>query len=166
MPGDDIIGTPNYVTTKAVTIDAGAAAIWPWLVQIGRGRGGLYSFDALDRLFGFLDAPSAQEILPQFQLLKAGDIIPMGHGDWPVKAVDPMRSLVLGDRFPVGGGWSWTFMLDPISDHRTRLISRNRALTPSGTFWRLAMLVLDAAALVMTRQMLLNLKVRAERSER
>lgn len=167
MPGDTVVGAPSYDTTKAITVDAPPEAIWPWLVQLGRGRGGLYSYDALDRLFGFLDAPSAQEILPQFQELHAGDAIPMSPADWPVQFVEPGRVLVLGDRIGEdGGGWSWAFGLYPVGDGRTRLVSRNRVRTPGGIVWRVAMLVIDAAALVMTRQMLVNLKGRAERLAR
>jgi hypothetical protein len=165
MPGDDVVSAPNYETTKAITIDAPPEAIWPWLVQMGKGRGGLYSIDCLDRLCGFLDAPSAQEILPQFQELHADDTIPMSPVDWPVRFVDPGRALVLGDA--VGeGGWSWAFGLYPTADGRTRLVSRNRARTPGGVVWWFAMLVIDAAALVMTRQMLINLRARAERLAR
>ena len=61
-------------------MNASAAAIYPWLVQIGKGRGGLYSYDFLDRLFGFLDAPSSKDVLPEFQGLKPGDTIPLGRG--------------------------------------------------------------------------------------
>jgi hypothetical protein len=69
----------------AVTVDARPEHIWPWLVQIGYQRGGLYSYDWLDRLFGFLDRPSAIRILPEFQNLAVGDRIPMGQGpSWPV----------------------------------------------------------------------------------
>jgi hypothetical protein len=78
-----------------------ADAIQPWLVQIGRGRGGLYSFDLLDQLFGFLE-PS-EKILPQFQHLSARDVNPMSGGDWPVGIAGAPRSLLLGDEFPTGG---------------------------------------------------------------
>ncbi|MGE3856892.1 MAG: SRPBCC family protein [Dehalococcoidia bacterium] len=165
MPGDEILPDRNYDTTKAITIDAPPEAVLPWLVQLGKGRGGLYSIDWLDRLFGFLDAPSAQEILPQYQELHAGDAIPTSPIDWPVQFVDPGRALVLGDRIGEGG-WSWAFGLYPMPDGRTRLVSRNRARTPGGVAWWLGMLVIDAAALVMTRQMLINLRDRAERLAR
>src|SRR6188474_3507164 len=72
MSGDVEVPNPTYETTLAVTIDAAPAAVWPWLLQLGYGRGGLYSYDWLDRLFGFLDAPSANRILPEFQTLNAG----------------------------------------------------------------------------------------------
>ena len=70
MLGDAEVPGATYETTLAVTVDAPAADIWPWLVQMGYRRGGLYSYDWLDRLFGFLDAPSAERILPEFQRLR------------------------------------------------------------------------------------------------
>ncbi len=67
--GDDLVPDPTYQATLAVTVDAPARDIWPWLMQLGNGRGGLYSYDWLDRLFGILDADSAQHILPQLREL-------------------------------------------------------------------------------------------------
>ena len=63
MPGYRLIENPTKVDTGALTVNAPPEAIWPWLVQMGQGRGGLYSYDWLDRLFGFLDRPSATSIL-------------------------------------------------------------------------------------------------------
>src|SRR6185295_4933586 len=62
---------PTYSGTMAVIVDARPEHIWPWLVQMGYQRGGLYSHDWLDRLFGYLDRPSATRILPEFQHLAA-----------------------------------------------------------------------------------------------
>jgi hypothetical protein len=78
MSGDRTITDPTYTATLGVTIHASARCIWPWLVQMGNGRGGLYSYDWLDRLFGYLDHPSANRVLPEFQHLAAGDEIPIG----------------------------------------------------------------------------------------
>jgi hypothetical protein len=69
MPGDGLISNPTNTATGAVTVNAPPEDIWPWLVQMGSGRGGLYSYDWLDRVFGFLDRPSATRILPEFQQL-------------------------------------------------------------------------------------------------
>ncbi len=97
MPGDADIQEPTYSTTLAVTVNAAPHHIWPWLLQLGYRRGGLYSYDWLDRLFGYLDRPSADVLLHEFQDLKVGDEIPLGRGPgFPVTAVDPCRSLVLG----------------------------------------------------------------------
>ncbi len=67
------------MTTRAITIDAPPDAIWPWLVQMGSGRGGAYTYDWIENLLG-LNMHSADEILPEFQDLKAGDELPMGPG--------------------------------------------------------------------------------------
>src|SRR4051812_31928309 len=75
MPGDGLTPQPTDVETQAVTVDAPPSDIWPWLVQIGSRRGGLYSYDWLDRLFGFLERASARCILPEFQQLAVGDRI-------------------------------------------------------------------------------------------
>ena len=71
MAGDSLLVGRTYSGTMAVSINAAPEDIWPWLVQIGYQRGGLYSYDWLDRLFGYLDRPSATRILPEFQALAA-----------------------------------------------------------------------------------------------
>ena len=80
MTGDGAVVDPTDSATLAITVDARPEHIWPWLVQMGYRRGGLYSYDWLDRLFGYLDRPSADAILPQFQQLAVGDKIPIGRG--------------------------------------------------------------------------------------
>jgi hypothetical protein len=76
-PGDDIIKNPMHVATRAVTIKTRSAEIWPWLVQMGYKRGGMYSYDWIDRLLGVLDGPRAERIIPEFQHLEVGDVVPM-----------------------------------------------------------------------------------------
>ena len=72
-PGDRLLARPDYVWTNAVTIERPAEQVWPWLVQLGQGRGGLYSYDWLENLVG-CDIHSADRILPQFQQpLPVGD---------------------------------------------------------------------------------------------
>ena len=73
MPGDVLIPDATDMSMQALTVDAPPEDIWPWLVQIGYRRGGLYSYDWLDRLFGFLDRPSATRILPEFQRIAVGE---------------------------------------------------------------------------------------------
>ena len=76
MPGDDLVEGANFQTTRAIDIDAPLEAVWPWLAQIGQGRGGFYSYDLLENLMG-LDIHSADRILPEFQDLRVGDVIPI-----------------------------------------------------------------------------------------
>ena len=162
MAGDGAVVHPSYSATLAVTIDARPEQIWPWLVQMGYQRGGLYSYDWLDRLFGYLDRPSANAILPQFQQLAVGDEIPTGRGQgFPVTAIEPYRALVLSG---VGDGfaWLWQFGLYPLDERRTRLVSRNRVSVPLTLGSWLFMRVIEPAAFLMTRRMLLGLKRRAE----
>jgi hypothetical protein len=167
MAGDGSVPRPNYQSTMALEIDAGPEHIWPWLVQMGCGRGGLYSYDWLDRLFGYLDAPSARAILPEFQGLRVGDVIPIGRGGgFPVLLMDPLRALVLGGAAGSDVQWVWEFGLYPIAPGRTRLVSRSRAHLPHGWRWRAFKAVLAPAAFLMARRMLLGLRERAERLAR
>ena len=161
MPGDGAISHPTHQETQAITVDAPASDIWPWLVQIGSQRGGLYSYDWLDRLFGFLGGPSTTRILPEFQHLTVGDRIEWGRDYLTVAAVEPDRTLVLSYEGH-GMEWVWQFGLYPIDDDHTRLVSRGTERTPStATFW-FFMRVMEPASFVMTRKMLLNVKKRAE----
>jgi hypothetical protein len=162
MAGDSVIVTPMHLQTHAITVDAPPECIWPWLVQMGYGRGGLYSYDWLDRLFGYLDRPSANCILPQFQQLAVGDVIPLGRGSaFPVTAVEPYRALVLSGRSDEFQ-WVWQFGLYPLDGGRTQLVSRGAQRFPNTIGRWLFMRVMEPAAFIMTRRMLLGLKQRAE----
>jgi hypothetical protein len=162
MAGDALLADPTYSGTTTIVINARPEDIWPWLVQIGYQRGGLYSYDWLDRLFGYLDRPSAARILPEFQHLAVGDRIPLGRGpSWPVATVDPNRALVLDMRNMGGLDWVWQFGLYPIDETRTRLVSRSRVRAQA--LWaRLLTHAIEPAGFLMTRRMLLGLKQRAE----
>lgn len=162
MAGDGLLVDPTYSGTMTVAVDAPPEDIWPWLVQLGYRRGGLYSYDWLDRLFGYLDRPSAASILPEFQRLAVGDAIPLGRGpSWPVAVLEPNRALVLDMRNIGGIDWVWQFGLYAIDDRRTRLVSRSRVR--AHTAWaRLFTYAIEPAGFLMTRRMLLGLKARAE----
>ncbi len=161
MPGDALIPNPTDMSMQAVTVSAPPGDIWPWLVQIGYQRGGLYSYDWLDRLFGFLDRPSATRILPEFQQLAVGDQIPWGHAELTVGVVDPLRALALSYEAN-GFAWVWQFGLYPLDDQHTRFVTRGTERVPNSPLWWLGMRVMEPAAFIMTRRMMLNLKQRAE----
>ena len=163
MVGDSLIIDPTYSGTLAVIVNARPEYIWPWLVQMGYQRGGLYSYDWLDRLFGFLDRPSATRILPEFQHLAVGDEIPLGRGPaWPVGAIEPDRALVLDMRNMDGFDWVWQFGLYPIDENRTRLVSRSHVRPLSVWATLFSACVIEPSGFFMTRRMLLGLKQRAE----
>jgi len=162
MPGDDLMPDPDVQTTRAITIEAPPGAIWPWLVQMGSGRGGAYTYDWIENLFA-LNMHSANEILPEFQDLKVGDALPLGSKAprLRVEVLDPDRALVVRSE---DGNWVWAFGLYPDGKH-TRLVSRNRIKTPGASApARLAYtVVMEPGSLVMERKMLLGIKQRAER---
>jgi hypothetical protein len=162
MAGDPVIAIPTHSATHALTVDAPPEDIWPWLVQMGYRRGGLYSYDWLDRLFGYLDRPSANRVLPKFQQLSVGDVIPLGRGQgFPVNAIEPYRALVLSGTND-GFQWVWQFGLYPLDKGRTRLVSRGTQRFANTIGAWLFMRVMEPAAFIMTRRMLLGVKQRAE----
>ncbi len=160
MPGDDLLPTPDIISTRAISIEASPKAIWPWLLQMGPGRGGVYTYDWIENLFG-LNMHSADEILPQFQDLKVGDLQQLGSKGprLRVDVLDAERAMVLHSE---DGNWVWTFGLYA-EDRRTRLVSRNRIATPGASpFLRLFnLLVMEPGSLVMERKMLMGIRRRA-----
>ena len=162
MAGDGLLPTHTYSGTMAIIVNARPEHLWPWLVQIGYQRGGLYSYDWLDRLFGYLDRPSATCILPEFQHLAVGDKIPVGQGpSWPVAVIEPHHALVLDMRNMRGLDWVWQFGLYAVDDNRTQLVSRSRVRADT-VLARLITYAIEPAGFLMTRRMLLGLKQRAE----
>ena len=127
LPVDSLIPAPIFTSTHAITIDAPPERVWPWIAQMGAGRAGWYSWDAIDNG----GAPSRSRIVPELQFVAPGDIMPAVPGArdaFVVAAVDPPRDLVL--TVPDGHGGDavgWEHVLKPLPHGRTRLIVRGRA---------------------------------------
>jgi hypothetical protein len=159
LPGDDLLSEATAESTMAITIGAPPDAIWPWLRQLGQGRGGFYSYEWAENLVG-LDIHNADEIRPEYQSLSVGDRIRLARADrFPeatleVAALDPERSLVLAHTAEPTG-WVWSFVLDPVDEATTRLLVRSRVRLPDNPLARVAaQSVLDPVTFVMTRGML------------
>lgn len=172
LPGDELVPEPAEQTTLAVTVEATPEEIWAWLVQIGQGRGGMYSYDWLENLIG-LDIRTTDEIREEWQHLAVGDrvvVVPEGYGPMPagyaftVARADPGRALVLRQS-PPEHPWNgvWSFHVLPAGDGRCRLVSRSRTERPPQVGLRAATRVGEPVTLLMTRRMLLGLKHHAER---
>ncbi len=189
LPGDDLVPIPIWQATRAETIHAPTEAVWPWLIQLGYGRGGYYAWspNSNDKELGRYTL-SADRILPEFQHLQVGDTLLDGpkctpeKGAWLVISIEPYRSLVLLAARRVGWGseplpdynpqvdrptgmhflCSWAFVLQPVDEKTTRLLVRSRAV--GGPPWLLLFmrLVFGNGDTVMQRTMLHGIKQRAE----
>jgi hypothetical protein len=154
MPGDELLrpGVPS--TTRAITIDAPSGAVFPWLLQIGYGRGGWYSYDWIDND----GEPSADRIDPALQRLAVGDRIEMLPGMGPV-----VREIVPGQHILSGGeSDSWCLLVEPTPDGRTRLISRWRQDWPRSVGTSIWIALADPGAFLMEQKMLRTIRDRAE----
>lgn len=175
LPGDDLTPAAHHVVTRAMTINAPASAVWPWLVQLGRGRGGFYSYDVLENLVG-LGIRSTDRIEARLQDLALGDRVHLAEGlALTVRTLEPDHALVLAglpEEDDTGGPgatmpfrFTWAFVLDEIPGNATRLVVRERYeyLTSSAAF---IVEPVTFASWLMTQQMLRGIRDRALRYPR
>jgi hypothetical protein len=161
LPGDELLEEADGVSTRAITINAPAAAVWPWLAQMGPSpRGGAYTYDWIENLLG-LDMHSVDRVLPEFQQPEVGDTIGLGSNRMRIERVEPRHVLAWRSE---DGNWVWTFVLEETGG-TTRLISRNRFRLPTVPA-RIGMLPMEPGSLIMERKMLHGIKERAERLSR
>jgi hypothetical protein len=135
LPGDALVKNPAVQTTEAISINASAQTVWPWLVQIGQDRGGLYSFEALENLVG-LRFHNADRLHPEWQQLNVGDVVRLAPKGWlglrngvalRVVEVVPTEQIVLRAS-PPELPWEavWSFHVLPHWEDRARLVMRLR----------------------------------------
>ena len=179
LPGDELIAAPLYVTTRGITVHAPAAAVWPWLVQLGQNRGGFYSYDILENLMG-LDIHNADVIHPEWQDLKPGEdyltLDPEATMKMTIAVMEPERAFVVrsgapgeppqppGAFFKGEIACTWGFYLEPLGDDVTRLIIRWRAAWADTRTTRATQpILLEPMHFVMEERMLRGIRDRAER---
>lgn len=158
LPGDELLEGADLTTTRAVTVYARAAEVWPWIAQLGQGRGGFYSYDALENLVG-CDIHSADRVVPEWQHVVVGAEVKLApEVAMTVASVEPGRSLVLRGGFPLGHTPSpfdstWSIVLREEPDGTTRLVSRERY---KFLRWWAPLIVVPTSGIsfVMTRRML------------
>ena len=176
LPGDGLIPSPDLVATRVVGIAAPPEDVWPWVAQLGQGRGGFYSYDRLENLVG-CRVHSAERVEAQWQDVRVGDPFRL-HPDvaLEVAAVEPGKALVVRGAVTATGGtaaggstppydFTWTFALRRGRDGRTRLLVRERY----GYTRRGAALLVEPVAVVsflMTQKMLRTLRDRVEQTTR
>ena len=155
LPGDDLVPGPTSADTRSIEIDAPPSDVWPWLLQMGYGRAGWYSYDSID-----MAGASSRRVVPEWQTLKVGDVVPTHPGGgFEVRVADAGHALVLytdtaivanqaeaaqekgiavaapnveatgtllAATQPTDFAASWTFVLEATDQGRTRLIERFR----------------------------------------
>ena len=191
LQGDELVPVSTAIETRGITIDAPPDAVWPWLVQMGYGRGGWYSYDQLD-----MGGTSAVTLVPEWASLAIGDIVPTAPGTgFAVRVLEPGRALVLysdtalvetqmtppegAEPVPSGlaasGAFlrtapqdfsaSWAFVLEPLEGGRTRLIERFRVrFGDGGPQFRVIGPIMGFGVFVMMRKQMLGIRDRAVRT--
>ena len=164
LPGDDLVPSPKFSYTQAISIQARPDEIWPWLVQIGYRRAGWYSHDWIHRLLGIAgslddDRCSADRVIPELQDLQVGDLIELAPGmGIEVVQLEPGRFLLTGN---AAGSWVWA--LDPADADTTRLIVRFRGTWEPGPVNDLLYgFSNELGSLVMQPETLRGIKLRVE----
>ncbi len=172
LPGDDLIAVSVAGYTRAMTIHAPVEAVWPWVVQMGADKGGLYSYTWLEAL---VNCPivNADSIHPEWQDLQVGDLFKLcpkdpGPPPYIVAAIEPGRALTVGhkaapsDPAPEGTVWfdTWSFILQPVDAGATRLIIRSRNAGQFG--W---MPIFEPIAFFMENGMMRGIRIRAEAAQ-
>lgn len=166
LPGDELAAEPATEVTRAVTIDASPEEVWPWIMQLGADRGGFYSYDWLEDVFG-LGIHSADAIVADWQDLAVGDVVYANRartGGWYVVDLRPNEALVLKVAYLRAGRpvrrdeqpkWEflWTFALRPAHPGGTRLLVRERVAFANALTQRLLAPV-GIVSFVMTRRMM------------
>jgi len=172
LPGDELLESADLVATRSITVRAAASEVWPWLAQMGQGRGGLYSYDRVENLVG-CDIRSADRVVPEWQSVAVGDPFRI-HPEVALRVarVEPGEVLVVeGGVSPTGQAttgpeapydFTWAFVLVPAGGDTTRLIIRERYRYRAPWVW-LMIEPVAAVSFVMTERMLRGIRDRAER---
>jgi protein-S-isoprenylcysteine O-methyltransferase Ste14 len=171
LPGDELVAGAQYRSTHAITINAPAEAVWPWLAQLGWNRGGLYSYEWLENLFG-CRMKNADSVIPALQNVQPGDTFRMDPRIPPLQfvIVEPPTALVIADRAaPCGEAANlphvaWQFIVTPRPDGNSRLIIRWQSVLPPGFLMELFnKTLLEPVSFIMEERMMRGIKQRAER---
>ena len=168
LPGDELVANVDLSATRAITISASADQVWPWIAQLGQGRGGFYSYDFLENLVG-CDIHSADRIVPEWQDVSVGGKVRFApEVALDVALLERGRSLVLRGGVPIGKtappyDFTWAFALRDRPDGTTRLLVRER-YAYTRPWAPLLVEPTEAVSFVMSQKMLRGIKDRAERA--
>jgi len=168
LPGDDLIAGADLSATRAMTIGAPAAQVWPWIAQLGQERGGFYSYDFLENLVG-CHIRSADRIVPEWQDIEVGGKVSLApQVALAVAQLDRGRALVLRGGVPMANAappydFTWAFVLREEQEGTTRLLVRER-YAYTRPWARLLVEPVEAVSFLMTQRMLRGIRDRAQRA--
>jgi hypothetical protein len=168
FPGDEIVTGEVSQTTRAIDINASTAQIWPWLLQLGQGRGGMYSYDFLENLAG-CDIHTLDAIVPELQNLQVGDKISMGPQEglpyYQVALLEAEKAMVLRSINPTTGapGETWGFYLIENSGGPVRLVIRHRTPPSENNTDRIFNSIFEPISFVMEHRMLYGIRDHAQK---
>jgi hypothetical protein len=168
----DVFTEGGKAHTRAVLVNATPDEIWPWLIQLGQDRGGMYSYELLENLVG-ADMNNVYEIRGEFQKPRSkGDTIWLankhhykGKGYQIVAEITPAQSFVMiggNDYAKVQEGrlasGAWAFYLHPENAKQTWLIARSSNGNMSFGDRLLRYMTYEVPHFIMERKMLLTIK--------
>ena len=166
LPGDDLIAVVDLTATRAISIRCSTDQVWPWVAQIGQGRGGFYSYDFLENLLG-CEINSADRIVAEWQDVKVGDEVRLAPKvALAVAALEQGRALVLTGGVPLGRSeppydFTWCFVLRDGLDGSTRLVVRERYCYKR-SWARLLVEAIEPVSFLMSQKMLRGIRERCE----
>jgi hypothetical protein len=169
LPGDELLPAPQVRWTHGISIDAPPERVWPWIAQLGDGRGGFYSFTFIENRVGSLTGAAdyqavyrnANQIVPAWQHPDPGD--QLIQGVLKVRALQPGSWLLADSLDPAAFGWAWLWYLQPLDGGaRTRLIVRLGIQAPAAGQSPVANMMMDFGGFVMEQRMLHGIQLRAE----
>lgn len=173
LPGDEFVPAPKWSYTLGIAVGAAPEVVWPWIAQIGQGRGGFYTYQTLENIAG-CKITNTTKVLPDHQHPAVGEDIYL-HPTAPpmrIEIVDPPNALVLlgspavVDSEKSWGMSTWQFVLKPDRDSGSRLLTRGRYDYSSDWKSRLTYgrFPIEVISFVMSRKMMLEIKRLAERA--
>jgi hypothetical protein len=162
FPGDELVPAPASFVNRAVTVNATSEEIYPWVVQLGADKGGMYSYDWFESKVLQCRQTNADRIHNEWQNLNVGDEMKMcpdnsGPPPYIIAQIVPNKAIVMGHQ--ENGKWVdlWQFVIIPQADGTSRFITRTRTMKVGG-LWT----IIHPGVFVMERGMLLGIKERAE----
>ena len=169
LPGDEFLPAPDLTATRAITINAPSARVWPWVAQLGQNRGGFYTYDWMENLVG-CDIHSSNVIVPELRIRAVGDEVNLAPPvALKVVAFEEGHHLVLRGAVAPDGtdaaapyDFTWAFVLIEGAPGTTRLIVRERYGYLAG--WAGALVEpVEMMSFLMSQRMLRGIRERAER---